>query len=116
TITAVSFSETNDLAGLVFNAGASQYTISTAGHAFTIYGNVVSNSGLVQTISVDAGAGGGFTHGHAGGSDVVYDVSSSLQMRGNTSAGDATFIARSGSIIEFRGASAADTARFVGAG
>ena len=100
--TAVSILADTEVAQIIFNPGASAFTISTSGPALTISGaGVVNNSGIEQNFAAALGPG-------------------LIQFTNSATAGDATYtqtgIGGSGTVTQFFATSNAGTATFINQG
>jgi autotransporter-associated beta strand protein len=98
----VSISANTEVNGIVFNAGAAAFTISTSGPALTISGNgVVNNSGIEQHFAGQSAAG-------------------LIQFTNSATAGDATYTQTGnggfGTITQFLDTSNAGAATFINQG
>jgi autotransporter-associated beta strand protein len=132
--TGITVLPTVNLNGMVFNSGASAYTISLTG-SFNISGTgIVNNSGVTQNITVDVASDGNFgiinfTHNATSGESMNYDIKGGLfsdfsgadvTFFDNSSAGSGVFTTngglRSGATgagISFTDGSAAAHATFI---
>jgi outer membrane autotransporter protein len=110
--TTVTLSTGTNVGGIVFNPGATAYTISTGDNPLTFNAAGVSNtSGITQNFMVNADGGITFDNSSTAGSNTVYTVNNSyVDFLGSSSAGSATFIVNSGGGIFFGSTSTGGTA------
>ena len=107
--TDLSLSGIINVAGVVFNVGASSYTFEApSGAEFVIGGaGVINNSGEVQTISIPPLEGGvSFTNSATAGQMMVYI--GNIGFSGTSNAGSSSFIASDSSFLDNSTASAAN--------
>jgi len=109
--TAVSLSAITEVNGIVFNAGASAFTISTVPtFLLAISGaGITNNSGITQNFvgRID------FLNAASAGSSTFFTVNGLIQFEHDSSAGSATFTIDGGRVIFFNSPSAANGTFFI---
>src|SRR6266849_10247177 len=102
--------------GIVFNPGASRFTIALLTTTLTISGvGITNNSGITQNFAPGPGAISFTNSATAGGSNVVFTDAGTVQFSATSTAGNATFINNGGG-VEFFNTSTAGNGTFINNG
>jgi autotransporter-associated beta strand protein len=109
--TNISVSAPISVHGITFNAGASAFTITTAGDIHD--GGITNNSGVIQNFIV---ASLSFRGNGTAGNLTAFHIAGDLVFRDESSAGSGTFTIEAGALIDIFGGSTAGNGTFTNSG
>ena len=99
------------VAGILFNPGATAYTIATGGNQLQIFGDGISNtSGIAQNFLINNEGTIIFSNSSNAGSNTIYTINSgALAFQETSSAGGATFIVNPGGFLDLESSATGGT-------